>query len=162
MSTSKAPETILDKFQEVQLSADLDALSPDLRAALPHLLRAMRAVDPLFLRQQGRQVAEVAERLAGESGPQAQAFGFFKGPYDPFDDDRPFIAGVSPLLPGRALYPADLDLGSLERYLEDHPEQRDALLDPCTVVERRGERLEAIPYERAFAPWLRPVAEELQ
>lgn len=158
---SQRPQAILGKFREVQMSAGLEALGPDLRAALPHLARAMRAVDPLFLRQLGPESLALAERFAGESSPEARAFSFFKSPYDPLDEDRPFIAGVGPLRPGRALYPADLEACELEQYLAEHPEQRAELLDPYTVVERRGSRLEAVPYHQAFAAWLQPVAREL-
>src|SRR5262249_8103465 len=79
------------------------------------------------------------------------------GPWDTFDDDRPFW-GHRPRPPGGNLYPADLTRAEMERYLADHPAQREALLSHTTVVRRDGERLVAVPYALVYKDALARVA----
>lgn len=159
---SAAPQAILEKFIEVRIDADLDALTAGARAALPHLVRAMSAIDPLFMAQMGPGVPAISERLAGQQTPEARAFRLFKSPWNKLEHDEPFVEGAGPAQPGRALYPEELSAEGLEGYLASHPEQKTSLLDPYTTVERRGDRLEAVPYHQAYAKGLEPVAEALR
>jgi hypothetical protein len=43
-----------------------------------------------------------------------------------------------------------------------HPEQKDALYDPFTVVRRNGNLLETIPYHVAYKQWVDPAAKALR
>src|SRR5690606_39808381 len=47
-------------------------------------------------------------------------------------------------------------------YLAAHPDQREALLSPYTVVRREGDRLVAVPYSEAYREWLEPAARLLE
>jgi hypothetical protein len=79
------------------------------------------------------------------------------GVWDRFAENRPFY-GDRPLPPGAGFYPVDLTRGELDAYLPAHPEQRQALLSPYTVVKRQGDRLVAIPYSQEYRRWLVPAA----
>ena len=67
-----------------------------------------------------------------------------------------------PRPPGKGLYPADLTREEFERYVAAHPDQRKALYDPFTVVQRSGDSLEAIPYHVAYREWLEPAMKALR
>jgi len=59
--------------------------------------------------------------------------------------------------PGRNLYPKGLTREQIEDYVKKHPEQKDAIYDPYTVIRRDGERLKTIPYDVEYKQWLEPA-----
>lgn len=61
-----------------------------------------------------------------------------------------------------ALYPPDLTRAEFEAYLEQHPDQREALLSPYTVVRRRGDDLIAVPYHEEYRPQVERAARALR
>lgn len=158
-----SPQEILDQLKPTSLEGPRTEPSPEVRAALPHLYAAMKAMDALYLRQLGDGVSELAARFAeDDASPEAEAFRIMNGPWNGLAGDAPFLEGVAPPSPGRGLYPKDLDAEALDAWIAAHPEDREALLDPYTVVRREGERLVAVPYHEAFADALAEVAAELE
>ncbi|MCB0025493.1 MAG: hypothetical protein KDD91_20815, partial [Caldilinea sp.] len=67
------------------------------------------------------------------------------GRWDRFDDFAVFL-GSDPRPLGSYVYPADLTKAELDAYIAAHPDAKDALLSPYTVVRRDGDMLVAIPY----------------
>ena len=49
----------------------------------------------------------------------------------------------------------------LDAYIAAHPDEKDALLSPYTVVRRDGDRLIAVPYHEAYAEFVLPAADLL-
>lgn len=81
--------------------------------------------------------------------------------WDLLDNHASFV-GESPAPPGRELYPIGLTLGSLEKYLKEHPEDHKAIYDPYTVVKRKGDRLIGVPYHEEYKSLLEPMAKLLR
>jgi hypothetical protein len=77
------------------------------------------------------------------------------------NDNKPFV-GQQPMPPGRGLYPEGITREDLEKYVAAHPEQKDELYSPYSVVRRNGDRLEAIPYHTAYRQFLIPAAKALR
>lgn len=154
----------LARLAPVELRAELDRLPAGARAALPHLAQALRGIDRAYRRQLGDHVVAIVDRTLAEGvAPSlARALTYFNGPYDMVADEEPILPEATPLPPGKAVYPADLDAAELEAWLTAHPAQRSALLDPYTAVERRDGALVAVPYAERFAAELAPVAEALR
>ena len=63
---------------------------------------------------------------------------------------------------GAGFYPADLTRAEFDAYLAANPDQREALTNPYTVVERRGDGFVAVPYSQAYREWLVPAARLLE
>ncbi|HKT24172.1 MAG TPA: hypothetical protein VJR04_06185, partial [Terriglobales bacterium] len=74
---------------------------------------------------------------------------------------KPFV-GTKPMPPGRGLYPDGLTREELEKYVAAHPDQKDELYSPYTVIHRNGDQLEAIPYRTAYRQFLIPAAKDLR
>ena len=76
--------------------------------------------------------------------------------------------GTTPWPPGRALFPRRFDSrGVLDRYVAAHPGQKappppPLYRNPWTVVGRKGNALEAIPYHVAYREWLDPAVKALR
>ncbi|MFN8466427.1 MAG: hypothetical protein U0X20_12790 [Caldilineaceae bacterium] len=83
------------------------------------------------------------------------------GRWDRFDNFTPFM-GDQPRPLGSFVFPADLSKEELDTYLAAHPDEKDALLSPYTVVRRSGEKLVAIPYHEAYAEYVNPAADLLE
>src|SRR5580658_766474 len=64
------------------------------------------------------------------------------------------FVGEIPMPPGHELYPHDLTRQQIEQYAQQHPEQKAALYNPYTVVERQSGKLIAIPYHERYKQFL--------
>src|SRR5262249_46585965 len=81
--------------------------------------------------------------------------------YDLLEENRPFV-GNDPFSPGRALYPPGITRQEIEAYVAAHPEKKDQIYNPYTVIKRQGSELVAVPYHVEYAQWLRPAATALR
>jgi hypothetical protein len=95
--------------------------------------------------------------------------------WDLVDHNSPVI-GEEPLVPGHELYPFGTTAAFLGRYVAAHPEQKDAIYNPWTVVRSApldiadsqsqpvaavAQRLYTYPYHEAYAEWVKPMAADL-
>ena len=96
-----------------------------------------------------------------QSPVMAKLFGIMGSRWDLLDDNFPFI-GEEPMPPGHELYPYGLTRAQIEKYAAAHPEIKDALYAPQTVVRGTPDHLETVPYHEAYAEWLRPMAADLR
>jgi hypothetical protein len=105
---------------------------------------------------------EEIEAKYAPDDPVRRFFMMQAGPYDRLDHDAPFIEGVPPKSPGAGFYPEGLTREEFERWLADHPEDRESFLAPYTLIRRDGARLVAIPYHEAYAEFVEPMADALR
>lgn len=152
-STSQAPIGTGEHagvYTVVRLGADLQGLSPAEKEMIPLLVEAAQQMDAVFWKQAWGQPAEL---LASIEDPAMARFAEVNyGPWDRLDGNTPFVDGVGPKPDGARFYPADMTKAEFERYVADHPDQREALESLYTLVRRgpNGELL-AVPYSEAFA-----------
>jgi hypothetical protein len=132
--------------------------------ALRKLIECASWIDRIYWKQRSeggwRLKQMVADSADADSRELERLIDLNFGPWDSFDNDRPFW-GDCPRPPGGNLYPADLTRAELDRYVARHSEQRQALLSHTTLVRRDGDRLAAIPYEEAYKEELAHVAQGL-
>src|SRR5207249_2144721 len=76
-------------------------------------------------------------------------------------DIHPFT-GTEPMSPGRGLYPKGLTREQIEQYVKQHPEKKEELYSPYTIIERRGSELVGRPYHEVFRPRLDPMTKALR
>ena len=151
----------LAKFEPVELSADLSALSAGDRRVLDLLVDASRHMDEIFLRQAWTGNPDMRDEIAGWQGPKTEAareyFDINFGPWNRLDERRPFI-GTKPHPPGAGYYPDDLTKEAFEAWVAAHPEDREAFTALTTVIRRQGDRLAAVTYSQEYKAWLEPAA----
>ncbi|RHW18418.1 hypothetical protein D1610_08175 [Sphingomonas gilva] len=123
----------------------------------PTLARVEMTPDVSFLSDEERQVVNLLNRAANLMTQiyARQAIPDYR-PGQPLD---PSAEGIPD---GAGFYPADLTRQEMDAYLAAHPDQREALLSPYTVVRREGDRLVAVPYSQAYKEWLVPAAKLLE
>ncbi|HWF40251.1 MAG TPA: hypothetical protein VG322_17130 [Candidatus Acidoferrales bacterium] len=81
--------------------------------------------------------------------------------FDLIDDEKPFV-GTQLMPPGRGFFPEDMTRAKFDAYVTAHPDQKAALYNGRTIVRRKGDLLEAIPYHVAYREFLEPMAKDLR
>jgi hypothetical protein len=81
--------------------------------------------------------------------------------FDLIDEHKPFAAS-EPMSPGRALFPKGVTRDEIERYVKQHPADRDAIYSGYTVVKRKGDRLIGVPYHEEYKPQVQAMAKALR
>lgn len=135
---------VLDQTRTLRLAPDLSALTPGERAAIDHLLEAGEVVQSLYERQNHPQAlkarAWIEAMPAGAAREESlQLYRLFKGPIaTTLDNQRqPFVPVAAPQA-SKGVYPVGLTREAFDAFVKAHPQQRDAMFEPLSVV-RRGE-----------------------
>jgi hypothetical protein len=124
-------------------------------------------MNDIFLSQVSEENPDLRERVA-RAAQQVPAAGWalalfdvHKGPWDRLKENEPFI-GSRPKPPGAGFYPTDLTKEELEKWVADHPQDKESFQGLFTVIRRQGATLVAVPYSRAFGPALEAAAQKLK
>lgn len=152
-------------FADVRMNPNTAFLSGEERQVVNLLIQAANLMNPIYLRQRAAgnpETRQAIERMRRADQPLVlDMFDLHFGPWDTLAEGRPFW-GDRPAPVGAGFYPEDLTREQLDAYLAAHPDQREALLSPYTVVRREGDRLVAVPYSEAYREWLEPAARLLE
>ncbi len=143
-SEAKAIE-ILSRTETVRLAPDLSGLADGERAALAEILQAGDIMQRLY--EDSRHPQALAARAslqqldrAGRTTNTEQLltlYDLFQGPIaTTLENAREPFLPVSPQVPARNVYPADLTRAELDAFVAAHPERRASLLDERTIVRR--------------------------
>lgn len=160
---AQLPATVIDY--------DRSLLDDNERQVLGKLIEASKFIDEIFWRQVSEENPEYRTRLAAQADRSATdraGYLYFlanKGRWDRLAENEPFIApfGAAGAKPeGAAFYPPDMTKAELEAWIAAHPEQKDAIQSLFTVVRRKGDRLETIPYNVHYREFLEPAAARLR
>ncbi|MBE7452103.1 MAG: NUDIX hydrolase [Kofleriaceae bacterium] len=133
---------LVEKTLTVRLAPDLDHLSAPERAAVDKLLAVGAIMQELYEDQRHVDAAPARALVAGlDQGERAQHLRqlhrLFQGPIAAtLDNQRVPFLGARPVAPGKTVYPWGITASEIEAFLADHPEARDAILAPRTVVRR--------------------------
>ena len=129
------------------------------------LVEACHSLEDIFWRQSDPDALTLYQSLANRKQPRdvnLRHFVFINASrFDLLDQARPFV-GTEPMPPGRGLYPSGLTSAQVEDYVARHPEKKAEIYSPYTVLRRRGDALEGIPYRIAYRSFLEPAAQALR
>jgi hypothetical protein len=153
------------KFQMVSMPFSVTGLSPQEQKMAYKLVEASRYLDDIYWRQSDPKGLALYKRLAGCNTVMAQKLRRFLmingSRYNLLEENAPFV-GSDPFSPGRGLYPPGITRQEIEAYVAKHPEKKDKIYNPLTVVKREGTELVAVPYHVEYAEWLKPAAAALR
>jgi hypothetical protein len=158
-------EKRLARWKPVPMPFAMEKLAERERRLVEKLIEACRPIEDIFWQQSDPEGAALYNTLASSADPRDKAVRrllWVNGArFDLLDENRPFV-GKGAMPPGRALYPQGLTRAEIEAYVAAHPDEKKAIYDERTVVVRRGEKLEAIPYHVAYKGFLDPAARSLK
>jgi hypothetical protein len=155
----------LARFKPINMPFHQEGLSTREIQLVHKLVDAANYIEQIYWRPSDPEGLKLYLSLAGSRNPQDVKLRHFLkingSRYDLIDEMKPFV-GTAPAPPGRALYPAGLTRYDIEKYVQQHPEQKEAIYSEFTVVRRKGDALVAIPYHVEFAEFLKPAATALR
>jgi hypothetical protein len=168
-----APDTAARVVQLPKTIVDYDRslLTDREKQVVAKLIEASKYIDEIYWLQVSEQNPSIRTglmRQASSSPLDRAGYDYFianKGRWDRLAKDEPFIepfgaAGAKPH--GAGFYPVDMTKEEFERYVEAHPDQKDALQGLMTVVRRQDDKLVAIPYSRYYRDLLIPAGNKLR
>ncbi|HEX6466370.1 MAG TPA: Zn-dependent hydrolase [Terriglobales bacterium] len=156
----------LMKYKRVRMAFNAARLSPRERQMVQKLVEASHSIEDIYWRQSDPQGLALYERLKNSSRPADRKivrYLIINGSrFDLTDNNKPFV-GAQPYSPDHGLYPDGLTRDEMEKYVKEHPEKKDELYSPYTIVRRRRDSsLEGIPYHVAYRQFLIPAARALR
>jgi hypothetical protein len=152
----------LAKLASIKMDLDTSYLSAEEREVVNLLIQAANQMSEIYKRQATPDYDKLRAEVAAKNDPKLlEKFDAFFGPWDPVEDAKPFF-GDQAKPAGAGFYPADLTKEAFDKYLAEHPDQKEALTSPYTVVKRQGDRLIAVPYSQEYKQWLEPAAKLLE
>ncbi|QIG78336.1 dipeptidyl-peptidase 3 family protein [Stakelama tenebrarum] len=158
-------QTQWDKIARIDMNPDTAFLSAEERQVVNLLIKASDLLGKVYLRQRGPDLPQMREAISrSRRADRDLLLAMFDrnfGPWDEIAELHPFW-GAEEMPEGAGFYPHDLTREQLDAYIAAHPDQKEALLSPYTVVKRDGDALVAVPYSVEYREWLEPAAQYLE
>jgi len=156
------------KFKPIHISFDSTGLTENEKKMVDKLVDAAGLLDCIYWRQSDPQGLKLYLSLADKHDRQSELLREYLkingGRFDLIDGNKPFVGfgSLKPLPPGAGFFPWGMTKQEFDAYVAAHPEQKTALYNPYTMVERDGDQLKAVPYRTAFREFLVPAARDLR
>jgi hypothetical protein len=155
----------LARFKPINMPFHQEGLSPREIQLVHKLVDAANYIEQIYWRQSDPDGLKLYLSLAASKNPRDIELRHFLringSRYDLIDEMKPFV-GTDPAPPGRALYPPGLTRDDIEKYVQQHPDQRAVIYGDYTVVRRKDDAFVAIPYHVEFAELVKPAAAALR
>jgi hypothetical protein len=155
----------LAKFRRIEIPFQSAGLTLRERKLVAKLVDASRYLENIYWRQNDSVGLMLYQSLASSTSLKDQELRRYLlingSRFDLLEENQPFV-GTTPMPPGRGFYPEGLTRAQIEKYVEDHPDKRDEIYSPTTLVRWNQDRLEAVPYHIAYRPFLEPAARDLR
>ncbi|MGD0957920.1 MAG: Zn-dependent hydrolase [Candidatus Acidiferrales bacterium] len=153
------------KFKPVKMPFDSKGLTAREKKMVDKLVDAAGLLDCVYWRQSDPAGLKLYLSLANSKDPRDRMLREYLkingGRFDLIDDNKPFV-GTKRAPPGVEFFPQDLTKVQFDAYVAAHPAQKAALYAPQTIVRRKGDALEAIPYHVAYRTFVVPMARDLR
>ncbi|HKE28565.1 MAG TPA: hypothetical protein VKB88_39720, partial [Bryobacteraceae bacterium] len=149
----------LARWKAVSMPFHATGLSGRERQMVQKLVEACQLLDDVYWRQSD--LGGLAVYKATRNSTLRDLLGVMGSRWDLLDNNRFFLGEVAYQL-GHELYPHDLTKPQIDDYLKQHPEDRDAIYDPYTVVRWQGPRLVGTKYHETYKRFLEPMAKGLR
>lgn len=153
------------KLAVIDMDVETGFLNAEQREVVNLLIKASDLLDEVYLRQRYAENPQIRRAISvnrrADRDLLLEMFDRNFGPWDTLAELHPFW-GSTPMPEGAGFYPADMKREELQAYIAAHPDQKDELLSPYTVVKREGDKLVAVPYSVEYRQWLEPAAKLLE
>jgi hypothetical protein len=154
----------LAKFRPVRMPAATQGLTAREKQLVQKLVDASRILESIYWRQSDRAGLALYKGLAtctGKADRDLRRFLLINGSrYDLLEENTPFI-GKDTYPPGRESYAKGITQKEIDAYVAAHPEKKNDIYNPFTVIRRNGSGLITVPYHVEYREWLEPAAKTL-
>jgi hypothetical protein len=164
-------EERLSRFPETVVDYDRSLLNVEEQKVVSKLIEAALPIHEIFLRQVSEQNPSLRAELVGLARGSAsdrlglRYFDLMMGRWDRLKHDEPFIApfgaaGAKPA--GAGFYPPDMTAAEFEKWIAEHPGDRQSFQSLYTVIRRMDGKLAAVPYAEYYKEFLVASADKLR
>src|SRR5579872_4116152 len=155
----------LAKFRRVEMPFHSASLTAREVKMVNKLVDASRYLEEIYWRQMDPDGLTLYESLVSSQNSQDETLRRYlwinASRFDLLDDNKPFV-GTTLIPPGRGFYPQNLSREQVDQYLKAHPEKKDEIYNPFTLVRWHNNQLEGLPYHIAYRSFLEPAAKDLR
>jgi hypothetical protein len=135
---------LMDKYAEVELTADISHLSDNEKEMLKLLFEAASIMDDIFWKQNFGEKAPFLNSIENEYAKQFATINY--GPWDELDNQKPFLEGYNDKPAGAQFYPLDMTVEEFEAF--DDPNKTSLY----TLINRdENGALKSVWYHEAYA-----------
>jgi len=121
----------LARFRQVRMPFDSQRFTAREHSLVGKLVEACQHLELIFWQQSDPDALALYRK---SHDPKLRRLLMINGSrWDFIDEHQPFI-GTQPMPPGHALYPPDLTRDRVESYVKSHPEKKEQIYSPYTVV----------------------------
>lgn len=152
-------DTLLAKWKPVQMPFDAPGLDQRQRSVIHKLVAASHEMESIYWRQADPEGLQLYRTTKNDKLKHLLLINGSR--FDLIGENKPFV-GSQPLPPGRGLYPKGLTRAQIEDYVKQHPDQKDAIYSPYTVLRWNGPKLETVPYHVEYREFLDPASRLLR
>lgn len=149
------------KFAAVPMEVDTSFLSDSERAVVNKLMEASKPINQIYMKQLSVDNGAIRKSIVSSDAENKKMllkmFDLHYGPCDTLDNNHVFFGDVD-CPPGGGFYPADMTKEEFEDWIKAHPKQEEAFRSGYTVIRRKGDKLVAVPYSKAYKPQLTKIA----
>ncbi|MCI0411586.1 peptidase [bacterium] len=173
VAAAKEPRQVIPELKErvkelprTVIDYDRSLLNDKERKVVAGLIEASSYIDEIFWRQASEENPALRKEL--DTHPDSLAKQYFytmKGRWDRVHHNEPFLgpfgkAGEKPQ--GGGFYPLDMTKEEFEKWIADHPEDKEKFQGLNNVIRRKEGKLVAVPYSVYYAEFLKPAAAKLR
>ncbi len=152
------------RFRSVQMPLP-PGLTVKERKLAGKLVEACQYLESIYWRQIDPEALALYQSLERSTNPrdvQLRRYLWINASrFDLIDENKPFV-GKEPMFPGRGFYPQGLTREKVEEFVKEHPDKKNEIYSPTTVIRLHGGQLEALPYHIAYRSFLEPAAKSLR
>lgn len=139
-----------EKFAKVDIHTDINDIKPEDRGVLSLLIQAGKFLNAVYLRQVSSYNPQFKQEIEDTRSERLiESFEIMAGPWDRFNDDKPFYGNIEKPL-GAGFYPADMTRETFELWCKRHPEASASMTSFTTIIKRVKDGLVAVPYSQAY------------
>ena len=153
------------KYKPVRMPFNAAGLTERQKRMVNELVNACQDLEDIYWRQSDPEGLTLYQQLKGSASRRDQEvrqFLWINGSrFDLLENNQPFV-GNGPYPPGHGFYPEGLTREQVEQYVKEHPDAKDQIYNPFTIVRWNGKQLEGIPYHIAFRSFIQPMVKSLR
>jgi hypothetical protein len=153
------------KFVPVELKYDTTLLDEREKIVVEKLYLASKVMDEIFQKQVYAENDNIRKKLETSKNEfdrlALEYFNIMSGPFDRLDHDKPFWGKEKKPL-GANFYPADMTKEEFNKWIKNHPEDKDTFTSEFTVMRKGNNGLKAIPYSLFYKDKLNRASQLLK
>jgi hypothetical protein len=156
-------QSLIAQFAPTEIGVEEGKIPDKQKKVIKKLIEAAGIVDKLFFAQVSDKNVEWRKELMQDPtlADTKKLFDIMYGPWNRLDHNRPFFGNIQKPK-GATFYPEDLTKEEIEKWIAEHPDQKDEFTGYFTVIKRDGDALKAVPYSEEYKDKLDPAAKLLE